>query len=104
MLRSAQHDSLHGRSAQCTKVMWTDLVYLDRDPARGRNLWGGESPVSPLLGGLPANFEYNVKKCRVFIHPDIMQQVLGASYRERIADSIRQFLEERYRIQSNLPH
>ena len=45
------------------------LVYLDRDPSRGRDLLG-EFSVSPMLRSLPQDFEANVKKCRVFVRRD----------------------------------
>jgi len=42
------------------------VVYLDRDPARGLDLLGQNS-VSPMLRNFKADFEANVKKCRVFV-------------------------------------
>ena len=79
------------------------LVYLDRDPENGRNLSGGENPVSPLLRGLPENFEYNVKKCRIFIQPAAMEMIRSSSTIDELRNSTRRHLEDYYKVPSSLP-
>lgn len=53
------------------------LVYLRRDATRGRDLMSRE--VSPLLSTLREEFDFHVKKARVYIHPEL---------RARIGDSL----------------
>ncbi|MCL0076855.1 protein kinase [Dehalococcoidia bacterium] len=68
------------------------LVYLDRDPERGMDLYSGTAPVSPLLASLRAEFDYHVKKCRIFVSPWIyerLEPVIG-----KVRDDVRQALEE----------
>jgi len=51
------------------------LVYLDREPERGMDLYAGAAPVSPLLASLRAEFDYHVKKCRVFVSPSVFERL-----------------------------
>jgi HD superfamily phosphohydrolase len=46
----------------------TTLVYLQRDDAHGRPL----ESVSPVVGGLKAEFDAHAKKARVYVHPRLM--------------------------------
>lgn len=68
------------------------LVYLDREPERGIDLYSGAAPVSPLLASLRAEFDYHVKKCRVFVSPSIYEGL--KSNLNRVQDDVRNALEE----------
>jgi HD superfamily phosphohydrolase/tRNA A-37 threonylcarbamoyl transferase component Bud32 len=46
------------------------LVYLRKEPAKGRPLTEDKS-LSPVLGSLKDEFDLHVKKCRIFVHPEI---------------------------------
>lgn len=69
------------------------LVYLDRQPNIGRNLSGGDDAVSALLKGLPDSYEHNVKKCRVFLHPDAMEQLEKLGNLKNSIDDVRGYTE-----------
>jgi HD superfamily phosphohydrolase len=74
------------------------LVYLDSDPENGRNLAGRDNPVSPALQGLPDNFEFHVKKCRVFVHPSLMRDILARGLMANLRQSAREYLHARYKV------
>lgn len=78
------------------------LVYLDRDPNTGRNLAEGDNAVSALLKGLPQSYEHNVKKCRIFIHPDIMNKLTKEILLKDVQDLTRDFLEKHYKIPAGM--
>ena len=44
------------------------LVYLDKEPFRGRDLMG---EVSPLLRQIREEFDQHSKKCRIFVSPHV---------------------------------
>jgi hypothetical protein len=73
------------------------LVYLDRAPEQGKLLSGPDS-VSPMLRNLSADFEQNVKKCRVFVHPDAMNRMRRLGLIDRAKECTRDCLTERYGI------
>jgi len=78
------------------------LVYLDRDPDKGRNLAEGEFAVSPLLTNLSTNFDRNVKKCRIFIHPDALELLNRLGNINSIRDGVRSCLETHYEVPKHL--
>ena len=66
------------------------LVYPHRDPRRGRPI----QEASPLIHSHADEFDTHVKKCRVFVHPDLLS-VLG----DRLDDARKDFeaaLRERH--------
>lgn len=71
------------------------VVYLDRLPDKGLFLTGADS-VSPMLRNLQMDFEQNVKKCRIYIHPDIMDKLKSSGNLDRVRDKTRKFLETKY--------
>ncbi len=72
------------------------LVYLDRAPEQGIWLSGADS-VSPMLRNLNDDFEQNVKKCRVFVHPGAMGKMRELGVIDRAKGCVRECLAERYR-------
>jgi len=68
------------------------LVYLDREPERGMDLYAGAAPVSPLLASLQTEFDYHVKKCRVFVSPSIYERL--KSNLNKVQGAVWQALEE----------
>jgi HD superfamily phosphohydrolase/tRNA A-37 threonylcarbamoyl transferase component Bud32 len=73
------------------------LVYLDRMPNMAMELTGRDS-VSPMLRNLQEDFEQNVKKCRIFVHPDIVQEFSRLRKLESVRDAVREFLEGKYNV------
>lgn len=73
------------------------LVYLDRSPDIGLDLTGPDS-VSPMLRSLQDDFEQNVKKCRVFVHPKVIDKLHELGYLKEVRDKVRAFLENKYRV------
>jgi HD superfamily phosphohydrolase len=47
------------------------VVYLQRDPGAPRTL----AEASPVVGGLRAEFDLHVRKARVFLHPEIAEEI-----------------------------
>jgi hypothetical protein len=66
------------------------LVYLDRDPNRGLDLLGPNS-VSPMLRNFRADFEANVKKCRVFVRRTPGPSFESPPARDAVIDGLRSF-------------
>jgi HD superfamily phosphohydrolase len=50
-------------------------VYFRDDPQTGRHLYSSDAPASPLLASHRAEFERHVKKCRVFVHPLLFDEL-----------------------------
>lgn len=71
------------------------MVYLDRLPDAGLFLTGPDS-VSPMLRNLQMDFEQNVKKCRIFIHSEVMEKLRRSGDLDRVRDITRGFLETKY--------
>ena len=81
------------------RVESTLKVHLDRDPDHPRELT--DPRVAPLLRAAAEDFEANVKKCRVFVHPVFQDAVTAAGLRE-VQSVVFKLLTEKYSVPAGL--
>jgi HD superfamily phosphohydrolase len=67
------------------------VVYLQRDPDHAQAL----EDASPLLGRLREEYDQHVKKCRVFVHPDVCRRLKEVGRLEEARSALRATLRER---------
>jgi hypothetical protein len=71
----------------------TVLVYMDRDLQEPRELAEGDYAASPMLKGMAEDFESNVKKCRVFVHPEVVSHLRESDKWDAARKSIREYMD-----------
>ena len=74
------------------------LVYLRRDPAKGVPLAAREGGASPLLAAHSDLYEFNVKRCRVFVTPRIEKALKDGGHFEKTRKELLDFMFDKYGI------